>query len=196
MKYSAAMTHKVFAFVESKKMAELIVSGSTKEEIFEQVESENLFSLRDASRLKNTIGYVYERLNSLPFEALEIIASSDIEVGKLLLLIGIMKTDLLFGEFVYEVYRTKRILGEWTIENRDMNDFFDEKANQSEVVSKWSEATIKKLKTCYIKNLAEAGLVEDVKSKKVKGIILSSKVEKLLLDHDMEIYLKAVKGDR
>lgn len=196
MKYSAAMTHKVFAYIESKKMAEMIVAGKSKEEIFVEVEEENLFSLRNINRLKNTISYVYERLDSLPQEVLEIMASSDIEVGKILLLIGIMKTDVLFGEFVYEVYRMKRILGEWQIENRDMNDFFDEKANQSEVIAGWSEATIKKLKSCYIKNLAESGLIEDVRSKKIKGIILSSKVEKMLRDNGMETYLKAVKGER
>ncbi|GEM_PF-3450884 len=39
-----------------------------------------------------------------------------------------MRTDALFGEFVYEVYRMKKILGERAIENRDLNDFFDEKA--------------------------------------------------------------------
>ena len=131
VRYSAGMTSKIFGFVESKKMAELIISGYSKEELTQIIEEQNLFSLRDAKRLRRTVNYVYERLTSLPEEALSIIASSDIEVGKVLVLVGIMRTDALFGEFVYEVYRMKKILGERVIENRDLNDFFDEKANQS-----------------------------------------------------------------
>ena len=152
--------------------------------------------MRDTKRLRRTVNYVYERLTSLPEEALSIIASSDIETGKVLVLVGIMRTDALFGEFVYEVYRMKKILGERAIENRDLNDFFDDKANQSNEVAGWSEASVKKLKNVYIRNLVDAGLLEDAKNRNVKNIIISSKVEKILRDNGMETYLKAVKGER
>ena len=196
VRYSAGMTSKIFGFVESKKMAELMISGYSKEELTQIIEEQNLFSLRDAKRLRRTVNYVYERLTSLPEEALRIISSSDIETGKVLVLVGIMSTDALFGEFVYEVYRMKKILGERAIENRDLNDFFDDKANQSNEVAGWSEASVKKLKNVYIRNLVDAGLLEDAKNRNVKNIILSSKVEKILRDNGMETYLKAVKGER
>lgn len=196
MRYSAGMTSKIFGFVESKKMAELMAAGYSKEELTQIIEEQNLFSLRDAKRLRRTVNYVYERLTSLPKEALSIISSSDIEAGKVLVLVGIMKTDTLFGEFVYEVYRMKKILGERAIENRDLNDFFDDKANQSDEVAGWSEASVKKLKNVYIRNLVDAGLLEDAKNRTVKNIILSGKVEKMLRDNGMETYLKAIKGER
>ncbi len=196
VRYSAGMTSKIFGFVESKKMAELMAAGYSKEELTQIIEEQNLFSLRDAKRLRRTVNYVYERLTSLPKEALSIISSSDIEAGKVLVLVGIMKTDTLFGEFVYEVYRMKKILGERAIENRDLNDFFDDKANQSDEVAGWSEASVKKLKNVYIRNLVDAGLLEDAKNRTVKNIILSGKVEKMLRDNGMETYLKAIKGER
>ena len=79
VRYSAGMTSKIFGFVESKKMAELMISGYSKEELTQIIEEQNLFSLRDTKRLRRTVNYVYERLTSLPEEALSIIASSDIE---------------------------------------------------------------------------------------------------------------------
>lgn len=196
VRYSAGMTSKIFGFVESKKMAELMAVGYSKKELTQIIEEQNLFSLRDAKRLRRTVNYVYERLTSLPEEALSIISSSDIEAGKVLVLVGIMRTDALFGEFVYEVYRMKKILGERAIENRDLNDFFDDKASQSDEVAGWSEASVKKLKNVYIRNLVDAGLLEDAKNRTVKNIILSGKVEKMLRDNGMEIYLKAIKGER
>ncbi|MCD7825395.1 MAG: DUF1819 family protein [Clostridiaceae bacterium] len=37
MKYSAGMTSKIFGFIESKKMAEMMTAGKTKEEIAENL---------------------------------------------------------------------------------------------------------------------------------------------------------------
>lgn len=153
MNYSAGMVSQVFAFVEAKKLAELLSKGLTKEEAWGKVESENLFQLRNATRLRRTFNYVYLRLTSLPEEMRKLLPVLDAENAKILVLISIMKTDLLFFEFVYEVYRGKIIVGEKTIDNRDMNTFFDEKASQSDVVSGWSESGIQKLKTVTLEIL-------------------------------------------
>ena len=196
MNYSAGMVSQVFAFVEAKKLADLLSKGLTKEEAWEKVENENLFQLRNATRLRRTFNYVYTRLESLPEEMMKLLPVLDAENAKVLVLISIRKTDLLFFEFVYEVYRGKIIVGEKTIENRDMNTFFDEKASQSDVVSGWSEAGIQKLKNCYLRNLADAGLMESTKTRVLKPALVNYRLEEMLEKHDMGAYLNAVKGVR
>ena len=127
MEYSAGMVSQVFAFVETKKTAELMAAGMSKEEIRDKVMSENLFQLKNETRLRRTFNYVYKRLESLPDGAVQLLVKVDNENAKLLTLISIMLTDKLFFEFVHEVYREKIILGEKTIEDRDMNGFFNDK---------------------------------------------------------------------
>ena len=134
MEYSAGMVSQVFAFVETKKTAELLT------------------------------------------------------------LISIMLTDKLFFEFVHEVYREKIILGEKTIEDRDMNVFFNDKVTQSEEVSSWSESAITKLKRCYLKNLADAGLLESTKTREIKHALVNYRIEELLNHNGMGAYISAVKG--
>lgn len=51
MEYSAGMVSQVFAFLESKKLAELLNQGMSKEEAWKEVEENNLFQLRNATRL-------------------------------------------------------------------------------------------------------------------------------------------------
>lgn len=194
MEYSAGMVSQVFAFVETKKTAELMVSGMSKEEIREKVESENLYQLKNNTRLRRTFNYVYNRLRSLPQGAVELLVKVDNENAKLLTLISIMNTDKLFFEFVYEVYRGKIILGEKTIEDRDINVFFDDKATQSDEVSSWSESGIKKLKNCYIKNLADAGLLESTKTREIKHALVNYRIEDLLNQNGMSAYISAIKG--
>lgn len=194
--YSAGMVSQVFAFVETKKLAELLSKGLSKEEAWEKVESENLFQLRNATRLRRTFNYVYTRLASLPEEMRNLLPMIDAENAKILVLISIMKTDLLFFEFVYEVYRGKVIIGEKILDNRDMNAFFDEKARQSDIVNKWSESSIQKLKNCYIRNLADAGLLESTKTRVIQPALVNYRIEELLEKNDMRAYLNAVKGVR
>lgn len=43
VRYSAGMTSKIFGFVESKKVAELMISGYSKEELTRIIEEQNLF---------------------------------------------------------------------------------------------------------------------------------------------------------
>ena len=46
MEYSAGMVAQVFAFVEAKKLTELLNTGISKEEAWKKVQNENLFQLR------------------------------------------------------------------------------------------------------------------------------------------------------
>lgn len=194
MEYSAGMVSQLFALVEAKKTAELMTMGLSREQIREKVMSENLYQLKNETRLRKTFNYVYKRLDSLPEGAVDLLVKVDNENAKLLTLISIMNTDKLFFEFVYEVYRGKIILGEKSIETRDINVFFDEKARQSEEVSSWSESAIKKLKQCYIKNLVDAGLLDSTKNREIKHALVNYRIEELLSQHGMKVHISAVKG--
>lgn len=194
MEYSAGMVSQVFAFVESKKTAELMSKGLSKEQVREKVMSENLFQLKNETRLRKTFNYVYKRLESLPEGAVDLLVKVDNDNAKLLTLISIMNTDKLFFEFVYEVYRGKIILGEKSIDARDINVFFDEKIRQNEEVASWSESGIKKLKQCYIKNLVDAGLLDSTRNKEIKHALVNYRIEELLCQHGMQAHVSAVKG--
>ncbi len=71
-------------------------------------------------------------------------------------LICVLKTDRLFFEFLYEVYREKVILGIDTIENIDMRIFFNQKEMQSEEVAQWVDITKKRLSNIYTNYMIDA----------------------------------------
>lgn len=60
-----------------------------------------------------------------------------------------MANDTLFFDFVYEVIREKMILGSNEYADSDVRIFFKNKQVQDEKVAGWTEATIKRLGTCY-----------------------------------------------
>ena len=105
MKYSAGLVSKSYWYLETKKTAQYLLDGLNRKEILNLVIKNNLYQVESEYRSKRMTNAIYTRLNSLPKVVLEAIVNSDIATSKILVLISIMKTDLLFFEFMYEVFR-------------------------------------------------------------------------------------------
>lgn len=196
MEYCAGMVSRLFWLSETRKTAELLINGKDKNEIKELTVKENIYQVRAEDRVRRIYGVVFKRLESLPESLINQIATGDIGTAKLLLLISIMKTDLLFFEFVYEVHRQAIILGENKITDRAINTFCKIKILQSDVIARWSDSTIEKLKRCYTKMLFEAGVLNSATGE--RKIIISPvdyKLKKILNDNNLKVYLIAITGE-
>ncbi|MDR3063033.1 MAG: DUF1819 family protein [Methanobrevibacter sp.] len=196
MRYSSGITKKPFWFLESKKTANYILEGFNREEIFKIAVEKNIYQVETENRVKTIVHTCFNRLNSLPKIILKNIINTDLNTSKILVLISIMKTDKLFFEFIYEIFRNKVILGEKYLENKDLNIFFEEKKLQSDIVSSWSELNIKKLKSSYLTILFNSGLINrDNGKNEVVVPIIDYSVEQSLLNNDFSPYLKAINGE-
>ncbi|MHA0855673.1 DUF1819 family protein [Paenibacillus sp. CMAA1364] len=196
MEYSAGTVSTLFWLLETRKTANLMVEGISKDEIKRLAYEENLYQVNADARKRRIFGVVVKRLGAMPDCLVNQIATADIATVKLLVLISILKTDLLFFDFLHEVHRHAIILGENLITNRAIHSFFDEKKAQSEIVSRWSDSSIKNLKQCYTKMLFEAGVLSDASTE--RKIIIPSvdyKLRKVLEDNNLKAYLNAITGE-
>ena len=126
------------------------------------------------------------------------ILTADVSTAKIIALISAMESDRILFELVYELYGEKLRLGEEEITDADMNIFFDRKIDQDSTVAAWTETTIKKLKSTYIRFLIEAGILkkdEDDRKKIVRPFI-DDDLRKALKDNDMANFLYAFTGER
>ncbi|MDR3222982.1 MAG: DUF1819 family protein [Methanobrevibacter sp.] len=195
MKYSTGLTKKAFWFLESKKTAEYILKGLNKEEIIEIAIEKNIYQVESEDRIKTIANTCITRLNSLPKSLIECTLKTDLYTSKILFLIAVMKTDKLFFEFMYEVFRNKIILGDLTIGDKDLNIFFNEKMLQSETVNNWKESNIKRLKKEYIRLLFDAGILENNNDiKKIIIPIIDFRVEENLISNKLNIFLYILNG--
>lgn len=69
-----------------------------------------------------------------------------------------------------------------------MNGFFNDKVTQSEEVSSWSESAITKLKRCYLKNLADAGLLESTKTRAIKHALVNYRMDTLATKDFVDVF--------
>lgn len=196
LKYSASIISSSFWFLESKKVAELILEGYSKDEILNTALEDNIFQVETERRIRDITNTAYRRLKSFPEEVLEYFVRVDVNSAKVFVLISILKNDKLFFEFMYEVFGKHIILGDLTLKNKDYEMFFDNKAYQSNIVSEWVDETRSRLKRSYNTMLSEAGVLDT--SGKEKVILLpfiDLRFKDILIKNDLGTYLYTITGD-
>jgi len=196
LEYKSTIKSRPFLFRETKKAAELINKGFKEFEIKEKAKKDNIFQVNTETRRSEIASIVLQRLKAIDDFLIEKIVNGDIETSKQVVIYSIMKTDRLFFEFMYEVFREKIILRDFTLQDKDFNLFFDRKKEQSERVASWNDYTFYKLKQVYIRILFEAGLIKNQKKNRdiVKPIIEEEVVQHLKEIGDIR-YLNALMGE-
>jgi hypothetical protein len=180
-KYSAGLVSQSFWFVEFKRIVKLLESGKTESEIKDLCLKENLFGAAKEYRARRMYGYIWNRVKQLDESLMQLFLRTDLSTQKIINLICVLKTDRLFFEFLYEVYREKVILGFDVIEDIDMRVFFNQKEMQSEEVAQWVDTTKKRLRNIYTNYMMDANLLAvEGKQKKIKVPILDIALQRYL----------------
>lgn len=195
--YSAGMVKLSFWFSEYKKVINLLNSGITLDEIKTLNKNENIFSAPTEARSIQIFNTVSTRVKALDSGFYSLFEECDISNQKLIALIAVMKSDTLFFDFVYEVYREKLIIGLDEITDSDISIFFKDKQIQNERVAKWTDYTLKRLGNCYKTMLMEAGILERATgTRKIQKPIMDRSLEAKLKENGMEQTLRALTGVR
>lgn len=194
--YSAGMVSKGFWFKQFKKYNELLNKGYKDDEIKKMQEEENILLAPSADYGKKMINEVSKRTRALPKEIVNMFSSLTVVDQKILNILGVMMTDRLFFEFMYEVYREKIMTGNIQLDNSDIRAFFENKAGQSEKVANFTLQTKKRLVTAYKTYLKEANLIEENgKVFNVKKPVLDINLEKKMTTKELYPYLRIFLGE-
>ena len=197
LKYSTGLTSSSFWFIESRKVAELILDGFSREEILDLALEENIFQVETEKRVKDIGNIIFRRFNSFSEDLLEYFLRTDINSAKVFVLISILKDDKLFFEFMYEVFREHIILGDFTLRPKDFDKFFDEKSYQSEEITGWSEETIERLKGIFKTMLSEAGVLESSgEDRQMIVPFVDLRLKNMLIENDLGPYYYAITGEK
>ena len=183
--------------MEFRKVVTLRIEGRSWDEIKQINEDENIFGAPTKLRATQIWNTVSARIKCLDDSFYPVFQSCDVAGQKLFALAAAMVYDTLFGEFVYEVIREKMIIGMNEFADSDIRIFFNNKQAQDEKVAKWTEATLKRLGACYKNLLLEAGITDKARdTRKIYKPILDPAMERWMMDHGMEYYVKALTGVR
>ena len=100
MEYSAGMVSCLFWFNETLNTIPYYLDNTPVCEMRKIAVEQNLYQVRAQDRCKRIAGVVYKRLDTLTPELIAELRDSDINTAHIIHLISIMKSDLLFFEFM------------------------------------------------------------------------------------------------
>lgn len=195
MKYSAGIMSHSFWYLETKNTAEYLAEDISKKELMELSLTENIYQVDSERRARELTNVCYRRLNGFSNDLLIYLSTCDQNSGRLLVLISILRNDKLFFEFMHEVFREHIILGNYIIKDSDLDIFFMNKSNQSEVIENWKDTTLRKVKTNYKNFLIEAGLLEkEEEDYKIILPFVDFKLKELLTQNNLTPFLNTITG--
>lgn len=194
-KYSSGLVAESFWFVEFKKIIKLRAQGKSWDEIRDLCLNENLLGISKEYRVKRIYGYLKNRVDTLDAGLIELFINADIRTQKIINIIAMANKNRLFFEFLYEVYREKAILGAIELTASDINIFFKNKQEQDEDISKWTDVTLRRLRSTYMNFLKDAGLLTIIdKQRRITPPILDVSIENYLKDNGEMQMVKAITG--
>ena len=155
-KYSAGLMSQSFWFLEFKKVVKLRQECMTYDDIKKKCVEENLFGAAKEYLALRMAGYIITRVKAMDDTLVDLFCTSDLATQKLINLVTILRTDRLFFEFVYEIYREKVILGVDIMEEADVNVCFTRKEAQSELIAGWKDSTKRHLRSCYLNFMTDS----------------------------------------
>lgn len=195
-KYSAGSVKYLLWFVETKETVRLC-QDHTMAEVRDIVIKDNVYQQRAQSRMISEFGCIRRRIEETPKDVMNLILTADVSTAKIIALISAMESDRMLFELVYELYGDKLRLGEDEITDADMNIFFDRKMDQDIAVAAWTEVTVKKLKSTYIKFMIEAGILKkESGSNKIAKPYIDDELRQALKANEMTQFIYAFTGER
>ena len=194
-KYSSGLVSESFWFIEFKKIIKLRNESKSWDDIKNLCLNNNLLGISKEYRARRIYGYLKNRVDVLDEGLMNIFINADLATQKIINIIAIAKKNRLFFEFLYEVYREKVLLGAIELTDSDINIFFKNKQEQDEDISKWTDVTLKRLRSTYMNFLTDAGFLTVIdKQRSITPPILEISLENYLKDNGEKQMLKAIRG--
>lgn len=193
-RYIATLPTVPFALNEARIVAELMLSGMDRKQIKDKVHNDNLFRSDSESSEKKILDYTYNRLKDSSDELKVAIISDDLVDARMANLVSIMQYDLLFREFVFEVYSDCRQRHN-PLSDYEIMSFFERKAVESDIVAGWKHVTVFKLRRLYTRILFEAGFLRTSSgTREITTPFISSDLTGMLCDLGFQEYVEATVG--
>lgn len=195
-KYRTALMNRPFMYIESKRIAEMMLQGKTEEERRYEAIELNAIQMPSLDRRKTSYNEISHRLSFLDEFLLGQFISSDSDTSKAILAYAILQADRLYFEFMREVYLEKILLLQKKLTKKEVVNFLYKKAEQSDVVNKWGDNTKERLAHGFMQMMRESGfLLSENEDHQVKRAMMSHSVTEYLRKQGVKPVVEIMLGE-
>ncbi|MEH1956424.1 BrxA family protein [Nostoc sp.] len=188
----AARTNHAFVLTETLRVAELMYQGATQEDIRQRVLVDDLFQLRSQVSRERALQTILKRLQQVPEEYIQLIATSNPDTRRFTILFLILQEHRLLRELIAEVLLDKIKGFDYVVTTADLRTFFEGKRDQNSTVAAWSNSTYKKAASNTLLVLVNAGLLQPTSPRgnyQIRSVPVPSALRQQLLADGLAHYL-------
>ena len=193
--YKASLTGEPFLYNETKTIGKYLLDGENSLQLRKRNVKENLIQYKQPKSISRVNSAIFKRLTILDKKQLNFLVNEELQQSKYMLIYSIMKTDNIVKDFIREVYYDKLLMNDTTIQQYEVEKWFNNKCDISEFLNSRSESTKYKLKQVLMQIINASGLVKREKNTfYINRPLLSDEFIKLLSDVGDYEFAKTIGG--
>lgn len=186
------ITREQFLFHEMRVVARLLEQGLSDTEIVQEVKDNNLFQYPTERMITNLANVCLQRFHGADNGTfISIVANSSSDAAKQTCLYLMMNYYKLVWDFMVGVIGEKYKTKDMSFSKKDVNVFFTRLQEQNDIVSSWSEATVKKCKQVLIKLLVENGFLDNNKATTLNPVLIDFELKNAIVESNNKAALIA-----
>ena len=193
--YKASLTGEPFLYNETKTIGKYLLDGENSLQLRKRNVKENLIQYKQPKSISRVNSAIFKRLTILDKKQLNFLVNEELQQSKYMLIYSIMKTDNIVKDFIREVYYDKLLMNDTTIQQYEVEKWFNNKCDISDFLNSRSESTKYKLKQVLMQIMNASELVKREKNTfYINRPLLSDEFIKLLSDAGDYEFAKTIGG--
>jgi hypothetical protein len=193
MRYKADITAGSLKVPESRIIADLLIRGVNDQEWKRTLLKDNPLQSRSPATTIRLGRLIRKRLDLMKPELWELVRDGTATVATHAVLAGAVKHSFLLGDFLDLVVREQYRLFSETLSNKLWEEYLDECRGRDPDMPVWNESTRKRLRSSVFQILAQAGYIENTRSKKLQTVHITSQVIRYLEKYNEHYVLRCIK---
>ena len=192
MRYKADITAGSLKVSESRIIADLLLRGIDKRGWDEAVLAKNVLQARSPETARRLTRLIRGRLEITEVGLWRLVRDGTGEVATHAVLASAIKHSPLLGDFLDLVVREHYRLFSATLSNRCWEDYLNDCRGRDPDMPIWNESTRNRLRSSVFQILAQAGYLENTRSRKLQTVHIASQVLQYLERHNEHYVLRCI----
>ena len=193
MRYKADITAGSLKVSESRIIADLLLKGVDETTWKEAIQNENILQFKNPATAIRIGRLIRKRLELMRPNLWKLVRDGTGTVATHAILAAAVKHSPLVGDFLDLVVREQYRLFNTALSNKLWGDYLDDCRGRDPDIPVWNESTRKRLRSSVFQILAQAGYIENTRSKKLQTVHIASQVLQYLEKNNEHYVLHCIK---
>ena len=192
MRYKADITAGSLKVHESRIIADLLLRSVDTQGWKEAILSDNVIQARTEATAVRLGRLIRKRVELMKPELWRLVRDGTGTVATHAVLSAAVKHSPLLGDFLDLVVREQYRLFSKALSNKLWDDYLDDCRGRDQDMPVWKESTRKRLRSSVFQILAQAGYIENTRSKRLQAVHIVSQVLGYLEKHHEHYVLRCI----